>query len=108
MTGNAYQLAAWRTNIDQPAQGAAVVGKDGMRIWMALGLAGEAGEVADIIKKGILHGKGTDTTGRIVEELGDVLWYVAGLASHYGLSLDDIMEANIAKIRERYPDGWPS
>ena len=108
MTGNAYQRAAWRTNIDTPAKGAAVVGKDGMRVWMALGLAGEAGEVADLVKKGILHRTNVDRPGRIMEELGDVLWYVAGLASHYGLSLDDIMEANIAKLRERYPDGWPT
>ena len=43
-----------------------------------------------------------------MEELGDVLWYVAGLASHYGLSLDDIMAGNVAKLNARYPNGWPS
>lgn len=79
-----------------------------MRIWMALGLAGEAGEVANLVKKNVLHRTlwSVDAKSRLTDELGDVLWYIAGLASHYGLTLDDIVLANIDKLQKRYPNGW--
>ena len=70
-----------------------------------LGIAGEAGEVADHIKKVVYHQHPLDTA-KLAEELGDALWYVAYLCDALGLTLGEVMEANIAKLRARYPDGW--
>jgi NTP pyrophosphatase (non-canonical NTP hydrolase) len=71
----------------------------------ACGLAGETGEVVELIKKYVGHGK-TPSPTRISEELGDVLWYVADIASRYDLNLDGIAANNIRKLRERYPNGF--
>ncbi len=71
----------------------------------ALGLAGEAGEVADLIKKHIGHGHDLDLR-KVREELGDVLWYVAGLAQVLGLTLSEIAHENINKLERRYPEGF--
>jgi NTP pyrophosphatase (non-canonical NTP hydrolase) len=71
----------------------------------ALGLAGEAGETGDYIKKHLYHGHDLDPEV-VKNELGDVLWYVAGLASAVGLSLDDVAQGNVSKLRRRYPDGF--
>lgn len=70
-----------------------------------LGLAGETGEVCDYLKKAYHHGHRLDE-GKVIEELGDVLWYVAALADAFGFSLRSVAEANIDKLKERYPDGF--
>jgi len=70
-----------------------------------LGLAAEAGEVADEIKKRIGHGHGREGFD-LAKELGDVLWYVAAVATEHDLSLTDIAQANIDKLLKRYPDGF--
>ncbi len=71
----------------------------------ALGIAGEAGEVADLIKKWKFHGHAYDRV-KLMKELGDCLWYLAGLASCADLTLSEVAEANIAKLKARYPDGF--
>lgn len=71
----------------------------------ALGLAGEAGEVCDEIKKHLFHDKPLDRD-KIVMEVGDVLWYIDRLLLNLGASIDDAMRANIYKLDKRYPDGW--
>jgi NTP pyrophosphatase (non-canonical NTP hydrolase) len=74
----------------------------------ALGLAGEAGEVAEHAKKTIRDDAGVITDERraaLRKELGDVLWYVAQLASELGLDLDDIAEANLEKLLSRQRRG---
>ena len=71
----------------------------------ALGLSGEAGEVADTIKKHLFHSHPLDREA-IVKELGDCLWYVAGMATALGVSLAEVGERNIDKLRRRYPDGF--
>lgn len=71
----------------------------------ALGLAGEAGEVADLIKKSLYPSKpgdGQDTETRLADELGDVLWYLAILAQGLGVSLNEIAEQNIHKLAARH------
>ena len=68
----------------------------------ALGLAGESGEVVDCIKKSLFHGKGFDNLDPVKKELGDLLWYVFALSSELGLSVEDIMQANIDKLRARH------
>ena len=71
----------------------------------AMGLSGESGEVTDLIKKELFHGHSEDHHG-IEKELGDVLHYLSGLATMYGLSLENIAIANIEKLKKRYPDGF--
>jgi NTP pyrophosphatase (non-canonical NTP hydrolase) len=70
----------------------------------ALGLAGEAGEVADHFKKAIRDDAGELGDARreaIAKELGDVLWYVAQIATELDLDLDEIAAANLLKLRSR-------
>jgi NTP pyrophosphatase (non-canonical NTP hydrolase) len=74
----------------------------------ALGLAGEAGEVAEHAKKAIRDDGGTISEERrtaMAKELGDVLWYVAQLASELGLELDEIATANLEKLLSRQRRG---
>src|SRR5262245_50836576 len=67
------------------------------------GLTTELGELADIFKRYVYYGKRVDIRA-VKEELGDLLWYVGTLCNATGLSLEDVMAANIAKLRARYPD----
>jgi NTP pyrophosphatase (non-canonical NTP hydrolase) len=74
----------------------------------ALGLAGEAGEVAEHAKKVIRDDRGEIDEQRreaMAKELGDVLWYVAQLATELGLELDQIAEGNLAKLLSRQRRG---
>jgi len=105
MQFNDYQTQAARTLIDSPD--AEYTPHEIMLVWNALGLAGEAGEVADTIKKAVFHRHALDAD-KLVKELGDVLWYLAALASKLGVGLDEVAERNIAKLRERYPEGYSS
>lgn len=75
------------------------------RMVMALGVAGEAGEVADLVKKEMGHGHVPDERA-IAAELGDLLWYVAMLADAYGLTLGDVARFNAQKLALRYPEGF--
>jgi NTP pyrophosphatase (non-canonical NTP hydrolase) len=61
--------------------------------------------VAELVKKGIFHQHGLDRD-KLRKELGDVLWYVAGLCSKTGLDMGEVMQANIDKLCQRYPDGY--
>lgn len=70
------------------------------------GLAGEAGEVIDLIKKVKLHGKELDRDA-LVKELGDVAWYYTLLLSTFNISLEEVMLVNIRKLVERYPERHP-
>lgn len=75
----------------------------------ALGLAGEAGEVGNIIKKQIGHKHDYDTAvAKLKDELGDVLWYIADLANAYQLDLNEIAVQNVGKLRRRFPNGFSS
>ncbi|MEP6781452.1 MAG: nucleoside triphosphate pyrophosphohydrolase family protein [Gemmatimonadaceae bacterium] len=71
----------------------------------ALGLTGEAGEVAEVIKKHLFHATPLDKEA-LVKELGDCLWYIAAFGTVLGLSLDDIGQRNIDKLKKRYPEGF--
>lgn len=72
----------------------------------ALGLGGECGEVLELIKKHLGHGKPLDRVA-LTAELGDVLWYLATLARAFDLDLVTVAVANIEKLRIRYPEGPP-
>jgi len=71
-------------------------------MFAGMGLAGEAGEVCDHIKKVVFHGKKMDRAA-LIKEMGDVLWYFTMLLGANSLVLDQIMEANVRKLCERYP-----
>ncbi len=73
----------------------------------SMGLAGEAGEVVDAVKKVVFHGHQIDV-GKMRDELGDVLWYLAMTAQTIGLTLEEVAEANIEKLVRRYPEGFSS
>ncbi|SFQ79854.1 MazG nucleotide pyrophosphohydrolase domain-containing protein [Hymenobacter arizonensis] len=70
-----------------------------------LGLAGEAGSVLTTLKKLMRDGEGFGSfAGRLTEELGDVLWYVAAIASHNDISLEEIAHRNLLKVRDRFQE----
>lgn len=69
-----------------------------------LGIAGEAGDVASCIKKTVIH-KNNQREG-IRENIGDTLWYMAMICSHFGWNLEDILTENMKKLEKRYPNGF--
>lgn len=71
----------------------------------ALGLTGEAGEVADLIKKAIFHGHELDKDA-LKKEMGDVMWYMALLCHALGIQLSTVMAENIKKLERRYKNGF--
>lgn len=71
----------------------------------SMGISGEAGELIDTIKKTVFYGKEPDYEN-LVEEAGDLLWYVAILLDACGVTFSDAMLANIEKLRKRFPDGF--
>ena len=72
-------------------------------LYPALGLAGEAGEIANKVKKVIRDG--TFDREDLAAELGDVLWYVAVLAQDLGVNLGDVAAGNLAKLKSRKARG---
>jgi len=99
MLCNEYQKAALET---------AIFPDEYKILYPALGLAGEAGEVAELIKKMIRDDNGELTEIRrekLRKELGDVLWYVAVLSAKAGFSLDEIAVGNIDKLNARKEQG---
>ncbi len=78
-----------------------------MQMTWSLALAGEVGELANRTKKVFLHGHPYDQDA-VIEELGDILWYLAVYAHDIGVDLQTVAERNIAKLEKRYPDGFSS
>lgn len=71
----------------------------------ALGLAGEAGETVDVIKK--WYGQGHDLDKfKLMYEIGDVLWYLNYLCDALGVTLDEVAQTNIMKLRKRYGESF--
>lgn len=96
---NGYQDAAMTTRTEQTYGSSTIV-------YPTLGLTGEAGEVADKVKKVLRGDNGTrefDDEAReaIAYELGDVLWYAAALAKDLGYDLEDIARMNLRKLQDR-------
>ena len=70
-----------------------------------MGLNGECGEVIDIVKKYLYQGHQLDKD-KIINELGDTLWYINLIANSLNMSLEDIAKYNIDKLQRRYPKGY--
>lgn len=99
MTINEYQKAALRTaqtEILEPYE---------LLMNAALGLCGESGEVADMIKKFRFQGH-TLRRDSLAKELGDVAWYLAVGAYAIDYDLETVLKMNIDKLKARYPDGF--
>lgn len=95
---NEYQQFALRTaNKDATRKERATIA--------ALGLTGESGEFADMIKKHIGQGHDLDRLKAMLE-LGDVLWYIAEAADALGFTLNQVAIENIDKLQRRYPEGF--
>ena len=98
MTANEYQVLAMKTlnkDLDE---------REVLINWV-MGLCGESGEVIDLVKKHISQGHPLNKD-KIVEELGDVLWYIAELATILNVTIEDIMKYNINKLSQRYEGGF--
>lgn len=98
MTINEYQKEALRT-----ANG--MVTDYPMILNGVLGLTGEAGECADIVKKCFFQGHPLKVD-HMAKELGDVAWYLAVSAHAIGYDLESILQMNVDKLRNRYPEGF--
>ena len=99
MTFNEYQTKSKATAIYPPEQGLAYV---------SLGLTAEAGEVANKVKKIIRDDNGKLTperAGSIAQEIGDVLWYAAQIATELGMDLGTVAEENLTKLQSRMDRG---
>ncbi len=100
MTINEYQKLAMTTLNPELSE------KD-VLINGVMGLCGESGEAIDIVKKWLAQGHALDRE-KLAKELGDICWYLAETATALGLDLEDIMAANIEKLKKRYPEGFDS
>ena len=98
MTVNEYQKLAMTTL--NPA-----LDKKDVLINGVMGLCGESGEAIDIVKKWLAQGHELDRE-RLAKELGDIAWYLAETATALDIPLEDIFQANIDKLRKRYPEGF--
>ena len=73
----------------------------------AVGMSAEAGEFTEVVKKIVFQGKpvNEDNMFHLKRELGDIMWYVAQACMGLNISLDEIIEMNVDKLKSRYPGG---
>jgi len=71
-------------------------------IW---GITSESGEIADILKKSKIYGKELDAVD-IIDEAGDMMWYMALLCNALNISFEDVWDKNIRKLQTRFPEGF--
>ena len=72
-----------------------------------MGLCGESGEVIDLVKKHVSHGHSLNRE-KLIDELGDVAWYLAECATALDVTLEEVLLHNIEKLKKRYPEGFSS
>ena len=97
MSMDEYQRLAQRTSNTKAESGKLENG--------ILGMCGEAGECADIVKKYFFQMHELDRE-KLAEELGDVLWYVAETAQGLDMTLEEVARGNLRKLEKRYPEGF--
>ena len=100
MTINEYQKLAMTTL--NPA-----LDRKDVLINGVMGLCGESGEAIDIVKKWLAQGHELDRE-KLAKELGDIAWYLAETAWALDVPLEEILQANIDKLKKRYPQGFDS
>lgn len=79
-------------------------GADGL-MHAAVGIAGEAGELLDAVKKTWVYGKELDRAN-VLEELGDLEYYLQAMRNLLGLTREEVIAANVTKLRRRFPEGY--
>ncbi|MBR7177637.1 MAG: nucleoside triphosphate pyrophosphohydrolase family protein [Clostridia bacterium] len=72
-----------------------------------MGLCGESGECIDIVKKWLAQGHELNKD-KLIDELGDVAWYLAEAATALGVSLESVLQHNVDKLKARFPQGFDS
>ena len=97
---NEYQKLAMRTLNPK-------IEKKELILNASMGLCGESGEVIDLVKKHLFQGHVVDDE-KLIKELGDVAWYLAEAATALNVNLSEILEKNIKKLENRFPDGFNS
>ena len=95
---NEYQKLAMRTLNPK-------IEKKELILTASMGLCGESGEVIDLVKKHLFQGHDLDDE-KLIKELGDVAWYLAEAATALNVNLSEILEKNIKKLENRFPDGF--
>jgi NTP pyrophosphatase (non-canonical NTP hydrolase) len=117
MSPSEYQLLAMRTECDQekslariqfchpPPSGTFHTLNAVRMLHAVVGLAGEAGELAGAVERWLYYGQPLDETN-VKEEIGDAFWYLAQACNVLELDMGEVMEANIAKLRARYPEKY--
>lgn len=98
MEAKEYQKLAMRTLNPK-------INKEDILVNAILGLCGESGEVADLLKKKMFQGHELDKEN-LIYELGDIAWYLAEACEALDITLEDIFEKNIEKLKKRFPDGF--
>ena len=98
MTINEYQKLAMMTLNPE-------LSKQEILLNGVMGLCGESGEAIDLVKKHLFQGHGLDRE-KLAKELGDIAWYLAETATALDIPLETILEANIEKLKKRYPEGF--
>lgn len=99
MNFNEYQVLAHNTSANKKQMDCVVNG--------VMGMNGEAGECIDTVKKHMFQGHPLDEA-KLVKEMGDVLWYIAETCTGLGIGMQEVAERNIAKLKNRYPQGFDS
>lgn len=102
MTIREYQKQSGRTN--------APLGNsynDLTSIHMLMGMMTEVGELTDQFKKHLAYGKDIDWVN-VKEEIGDLMWYISEFANNHQFDLEEILETNISKLQQRFPDKFTS
>ena len=100
MTLNEYQELAMRTLNPK-------LDKKDILINGVMGLCGESGEVIDLVKKHLAQGHELDRE-KMIDELGDVAWYIAETVAALDTDLEEVFSRNIEKLKRRYPEGFDS
>ena len=98
MKVNEYQKLAMTTL--NPA-----LDKKDVLINSVMGLCGESGEAIDIVKKWLMQGHELDKE-HLIKELGDVAWYLAEAATALDVPLETVLQGNLDKLRQRFPNGF--
>ena len=98
MTINEYQKLAMTTMNKELSERDVLINS-------VMGLCGESGEVIDLVKKHVSHGHPLNRE-KLIDELGDVAWYLAECAYVLGVPLEDVLARNIEKLKARYPEGF--
>lgn len=110
MIASQYQREAIRTDLTSEKYAEILLNlteADIRMFHMSMGMCTETGELHDELKRCIVYGKEFDRT-HVIEELGDLMWYIANMCNIIDIPLEAVMQINNSKLRARYPDKFDS